>query len=348
MSLDHIEDIYELSPMQKGMLFHTLYSPDSGVYFEQRSCLLEGNLNIELFQKAWQFVIERHPILRTAFYWEEVEKPLQVVYQTIELPWLIEDWRDPEAHQNLEDFLVKDRQKGFDLDKPPLMRCALLRVRENAYYFVWSHHHLLMDGWCNGILLKEVFDCYEASIKGKKLSLTLPRPYRDYIIWLQEQDLTQAESYWKQVLNNFTEPTTFKVKQLQLQEHYQEKKRILSTDLTTQLQTFAKENRLTLNTIIQGIWGYILSRYSGENDVVFGATVSGRPPMLTGIDSIIGLFINTLPIRVQINPDASLITWLQQLQAQQIEREQYSYSSLIDIQGWSEIPRGVKEASGLI
>ncbi|GFE67456.1 non-ribosomal peptide synthetase [Chroococcus sp. FPU101] len=337
--MENIEDIYELSPLQQGMLFHTLYSPESGVYFEQRSCLLQGNLNVTIFQKAWQLVIERHAVLRTAFYWEEVEKPLQVVYKTVELPWIVEDWNS-EDEERLETFLLADRKRGFNLNEAPLMRCALIRVGKNAYRFVWSHHHLLMDGWCNGILLKEVLAFYEALLQNKTLTLIPPRPYRDYILWLQEQNLEKAETYWRQSLQSFTEPTKLSIKLSKKQESYQEEKLNLSSSLTTKLQAFAQENRLTLNTLIQGAWAFILSRYSNENDILFGATVSGRPPTLTEVDSIVGLFINTLPVRIKINSD-DLIFWLQQLQVQQIEREQYSYSSLIDIQGWSEVPRGI-------
>lgn len=346
--MNNIEDIYELSPMQQGMLFHTLYSPGSGVYFEQRSCLLQGSLNVAAFQEAWQLVIERYTVLRTAFYWEEAGKPLQVVYKTVELPWIVKDWRNTEQVARLEAFLLADKKQGFNLNEAPLMRCSLLRVREDAYCFVWSHHHLLMDGWCNAILLKEVLAFYEALIQGKTLSLLLPRPYRDYILWLQKQDFKQAQMYWTQCLRDFTTPTSISIKPSQVQEFYQEEKLKLLTSATNDLQAFAQQNRLTLNTIIQGAWTFLLSRYSGENDIIFGATVSGRPPILTGVDTIIGLFINTLPVRVKITPNTQLIPWLQQLQEQQLEREQYAYSSLVDIQGWSEVPRGVPLFESLV
>ncbi|ELR97621.1 non-ribosomal peptide synthetase [Gloeocapsa sp. PCC 73106] len=344
--MQDIEDIYELSPMQQGILFHTLYSPHSGVYFEQRSCLLTGDLNVAAFQEAWGLVIKRHSVLRTAFYWEETDKLLQVVYKKVELPWVIEDWRNIEDDSRFEAFIVNDRNRGFDLNEAPLMRCALFRVAEDAYRFVWSCHHLLMDGWCNGILLKEVLDFYEALIQGKNLSLAPTRPYRDYILWLQAQDTKKAQTYWQRSLENFTTPTSLNTKQPQ--EIYQEKVLKLSPELTERLQVFSQQYHLTLNTIIQGAWALILSRFSGEVDVIFGATVSGRPPTLTGVETIVGLFINTLPTRVKIKPDAQLIPWLQNLQEQQIEREQYSYSSLVDIQGWSEIPRGVSLFESLV
>ncbi|MCJ8281281.1 MAG: condensation domain-containing protein, partial [Rivularia sp. ALOHA_DT_140] len=345
--MDNITDLYELSPMQQGMLFHSLYSPESGVYFEQRSCKLKGNLNISAFKIAWKKVIERHPILRTAFYWEEAEKPLQVVYNQVDLPMLEENWQGLTINQQndkLEEFLQADRQQGFDLNQPPLMRCALLQIQPDEYYFVWSHHHLLMDGWCNGILLKEVFSVYQAGCKNQSLFLPPPRPYRDYIEWIQQQDIAAAEKFWQDKLKDFTAPTPLikdNYNVISQQGIIREQKIKLSVDLTAKLQNLVQQNRLTLNTITQGIWAILLSRYSGENDIVFGATVSGRPANLPGVESIIGLFINTLPVRVKLSADDELLPWLHKLQTQQIEQESFSYSSLINIQQWSDLPPGV-------
>jgi surfactin family lipopeptide synthetase C len=185
--INSIEDIYKLSPMQQGMLFHTLYAPDSEVYREQTSCSLKGNLNVSAFQQAWGQVVHRHPILRTAFYWEELSEPLQVVQRQVELPWEQRDWRglsSLEQHGWLEAFLEADRARGFDLGQAPVMRCALLREAEDTYRFVWSSHHLLLDGWSLSLLLKEVLAFYEAYCRGRELRLESPRPYRDYIAWL--------------------------------------------------------------------------------------------------------------------------------------------------------------------
>ena len=224
------------------------------------------------------------------------------------------------------------------------MRCALLQIQPDEYYFVWSHHHLLMDGWCNGILLKEVFSFYQAACQNQSLFLPTPRPYRDYIEWIQQQDIAAAEQFWRDKLKDFTAPTplikdNYRVTYQQGINSEQQIK--LSIDLTAQLQNLLQQNRLTLNTVTQGIWAILLSRYSRENDIVFGATVSGHPANLPGVESIIGLFINTLPVRVKLSADDELLPWLQQLQTQQIEQESFSYSSLIDIQQWSDVPAGV-------
>jgi amino acid adenylation domain-containing protein/non-ribosomal peptide synthase protein (TIGR01720 family) len=347
MKEEQIEDIYELSPMQQGMLFHTLAAPNSGMYFEQLSCTLQGNLDVSKFKQAWQRVVERHPILRTAFFWEGLEKPYQVVYRRVDLPWEVQDWCElspQEQEKQLEAFLKADRERGFELSRSPLIRLTLIRIAEDAYHFVRSHHHILVEGWSWSLLWKEVYSFYEALCQGKDLDLERPRPYRDYITWLQQQDLSKAEAFWRQQLKGFTTPTPLGVNRvpgsLPSQEQECDRQRILlSATETAVLQSFARQHKLTLNILLQGAWALLLSRYSGEDDVVFGATSSGRSTALAGAESIVGLFINTLPLRVRISPDALLLPWLEQLQAQQLEALHYEYTPLAQIQEWSEIPR---------
>ncbi|NEQ47693.1 MAG: amino acid adenylation domain-containing protein [Leptolyngbya sp. SIOISBB] len=343
-----VQDIYELSPMQQGMLFHTLYAPASGVYFEQRSCLLAGSLDVAAFKRAWQAVVERHAVLRTAFYWEEADKPLQVVYASAELPWIEADWQtlsEPQQEAKLAAFLQSDRTQGFRLDQPPLMRCVLFQLSPERYRFVWSHHHLLMDGWCNALLIKEVLAFYTAQRQGQALTLPSPCPYRDYILWLQQQDQQAAQTYWQQALADFHAPTPLGIDRSRPtpntphSEHYNQW-HTLSQTLTADLNAFAQRYHLTLNTLFQGAWALVLSRYSGTLEVVFGATVAGRPPTLPGSDSIVGLFINTVPVRVALSPAMPLLSWLQQIQKAQRDRETYAFSSLTDIQSWSAVPHG--------
>ena len=340
-----IQDIYELSPMQQGMLFHTLYAPESGVYFEQRSCLLVGPLDVVAFKRAWQAVVERHAVLRTAFYWEEADKPLQVVYASAELPWIEADWQalsEPQQKAKLAAFLQGDRTQGFGLDQPPLMRCALFQLSPGRHHFVWSHHHLLMDGWCNALLIKEVLAFYTAQRQGETLTLAPPRPYRDYILWLQQQDQQAARTYWQQALADFTAPTPLGIDRSRPTPHSEhcDQWHTLPQPLTADLHAFAQRYHLTLNTLFQGAWARVLSCYSGTSDVVFGATVAGRPPTLPGSDSIVGLFINTVPVRVAMPPAMPLLQWLQQIQAAQRDHETYAFSSLTDIQSWSAVPHG--------
>ncbi|MBW4629698.1 MAG: amino acid adenylation domain-containing protein [Brasilonema octagenarum HA4186-MV1] len=347
--MDNIEDLYELSPMQQGMLFHTLYAPESEIYFEQLLCILCGKLNFPAFQQAWQQVVARHPVLRSSFYWEEIEKPLQMVSKQVELPWVELDWRNltaDEQQQNLEDFLEGDRQKEFDLSQPPLMRFTIIQLGEKTYQFIWSHHHILFDGWSMQIVLKEVLALYEANQRSEHLRLLPARPYREYIDWLQQQDIAQAKNFWQQILQGFETPTHFRVDKLTFdksgqQQTYDEKVFQLSKTVTDKLQYEARQHHLTLNNLVQGAWGLLLSRYSRESDVVFGATVSGRPPNLAGVDSMVGLLINTLPIRVQVTAKTELLPWLKHLQTQAFEQEQYAYYSLAEIQHLSDVPPGM-------
>ncbi|MBW4649607.1 MAG: amino acid adenylation domain-containing protein [Kastovskya adunca ATA6-11-RM4] len=347
MSVKTIEDAYPLSSLQQGILFHSLYAPSSGVYVEQMSFDLSGRLNVSAFTQAWQQVIDRHSILRTAFVWEKVKKPLQVVGRHVKLPWEEHNWQgiSPiEQQERLKNLLQAERRQGFELSKAPLMRLTLIQLTEATYHLIWSHHHLLLDGWSTQLIFKEVIAYYEAFCQDQQLSLERPRPYRDYIAWLQQQDLSQAEAFWREKFKGFTAPTPLSVDQVfrklpDQKEDYEEQEIRLSTRTTAALQSLGQQQHLTLNTLVQGAWALLLSRYSGEEDVVFGATVSGRSSALAKVESMVGLFINTLPIRVQVASEESLVTWLQQLQAQQTEARQYEYSPLVDIQGWSNVPR---------
>ncbi|WP_066426813.1 non-ribosomal peptide synthetase [Anabaena sp. 4-3] len=349
MNTANLADIYELSPLQQGLLFHTIYAPNSGIYFEQFCWTLEGDFNVAAFKLAWEKVVERHPILRTAFYWQDLEKPYQVVYQQVELPWDFHDWQEFSAEvqkQKLEAFLQADRQRGFELSQAPLIRLNLFRLDDNTYEFVWSSHHILLDGWSESLVFKEVYAFYQGFCQGEDVKLNSPRPYRDYINWLQQQDLSKAEAFWRKTLKGFDKPTTLLLDKNpgilpSLDEDYDWQRIELSKATTTALQSLGKQHQLTLNTLVQGAWTILLSRYSGEFDIVFGSTSSGRPPNLPGVENMVGLFVNTLPLRVQVTEDALLLPWLKELQNHQIEVIQYEYSPLVEVQRWSDVNRGL-------
>jgi amino acid adenylation domain-containing protein len=346
VSKKNVEAIYHLSPSQQGMLFETLPAPESGIYIEQAVCPLYGDLDLAAFRKAWQRVVERHAILRTSFVWKNQDEPLQVVFQRVELPIELHDWRalaPDEQQERLEAYLDEDRRKGFDLARPPLMRLALLQTAPEAYQLVWTHHHILMDGWCQSVILNEFLACYQAFRKGQDAALGPVRPYKDYITWLRRQDQSRAEAFWKATLQSFTQPTplgapseddsappTF--------ERYAEERVRLSVAATETLTALARQNRLTLSVLAQGVWGALLSRYSDAEDVIFGSTVSGRPADLPGIESMLGLFVNTLPVRVRIDPEAALWPWLQRVQDYNAALRQYEYSSGGQVHQWSDVP----------
>jgi amino acid adenylation domain-containing protein/non-ribosomal peptide synthase protein (TIGR01720 family) len=344
-----IEDVYPLSPMQQGMLFHCLFEPDAGVYVAQQSYRLEGDFNPEAFEQAWQRAVDRYTVLRTSFLWEDLKGPLQVVHRKVTLSLERRDWQGLTSDQQAErlrTFLEQNRGRGLDLSVAPLIRLTVIQLSAETYQLISSFHHLLADGWSWPIVLKDVFICYEAFRHGEHVELGPVRPYRDYIDWLQHQDMTKAEAFWRQELLGFTAPTPLGLdrageRQWSGKDVYETQELHLSTETTKALKQLARKYKLTLNTLMQGAWALLLSCYSGEEDVVFGATVSGRPTALQGAETMVGMFINTLPLRVRVAPDAALLPWLKQIQERQVEIGQYEYSPLVEIQGWSEVPRGV-------
>ena len=340
----NVADAYPASPVQQGLLFHSLYEQGSGVYVTQIVCSLSG-LRPELFEEAWQRVIERHDILRTAFVWKSVEKPLQVVGRRVRAAIRQMDQRGVSAAERearFKDFLAEDRRLSFDVAKAPLMRLALWREDDDLYKFVWSHHHLLLDGWAAAIVLKEVLLAYDALSRGAEPVFGPVWPYKNYIGWLQQQDLRAAEDYWRETLAGFSAPTSFNVERRRRSgsDGYGTRTLRLDHSTTANLHALGRNAQLTLNTLVQGAWAVMLSRYSAQTDVCFGAVVAGRPAELTGADEMVGLFINTLPVRTQYVGAATVTTWLRELQAQQFRARNFEYSPLSEVQRWSEIDAG--------
>jgi amino acid adenylation domain-containing protein len=352
----NIETICALSPMQEGLLFHALLTPGSAVYFEQVCCRLGKLESIAKFRHAWQMAVDRHAALRTGFYWKNRKRPLQIVRRECTLPWIEEDWRGigaDEQRTRLNALLIADRQEGFAFDKAPLMRCRLLRLTDNGYQFIWSHHHLILDGWSASLIVKEVFTMYEALCAGDEPRLASPRPFREYINWLSKRNASQDAAFWQRNLSEFSEPTHINANhQNQVlggpEVEYEEQEILLSANVTAALQELGQTHRLTLNCLVQGAWALLLSRLNGDSDVVFGSTVSGRPPELPGVEAMVGVFINALPVRVHVPSTGALLPWLQQLMAEQVEREQHAYNSLVDIQSWSGLRPGERLFDSLV
>lgn len=342
-----LEDAYPLSPLQQGLLFHSLYAPGSGVYVEQMSWRMQGPLDPLLFREAWQRILDRHPVLRTRLLWREVSSPIQIVLPNVQLPWTELDWRDcpsEEQETRFNRLLEEDRRADFDFERPPLMRLVLIRLADESYAVLWTHHHLLMDGWCLPILLREVLSAYQAKQRGEQLRSEPVVPYRHHIARLLAQDQTEAERFWRAALKGKTTPTVLGEEIVADQVAPGPSNGIatvaLSSEATAQVRAFAQTHRVTLNTLVQGAWAILLSRYSRESDVLFGTTVSGRSSDLPGIDTMVGLFINTLPLRIRVTPDAVLSDWLQALLEQNSELRQCEQTPLVQIQSWSEVPRG--------
>ncbi|MCC5616016.1 condensation domain-containing protein [Nostoc sp. CHAB 5836] len=348
MKAENVEDIYELTPVQKGMLFHCLYASESALYFFNHTLTLHGNPNVEAFEQAWQQVVDRHTVLRTGFFWEDIDNPLQVVYKHVKITLSQYDWRgieEAEQQERLKSFLESDRKLGFDFSQPCLMRLTLIRLADERYEFIWSNHHIIIDGWSCPIILEECLQIYEALCEYKNATLALARPFRDYIDWLQQQNIAKTENFWRQALQGVKAPTPLTyIENNQLsnqQERYDEERIQLSAATTKLLLSFATKNHLTLATLVHGIWSILLSRYTCRNNIIYGCTVTGRPVDLAEVDSIVGMFINTLPINVKLNTEQQLLSWLQDFQTQLVEVRHHEYTPLTQIQGWTEVPRNL-------
>ncbi len=341
----NLEDIYELAPLQEGMLFHHLSAPGSGLYCEQMGFDLEGPLDEALFARAWQEVIGRHPALRTSFQWEGLEKPLQVVHRSVTLPLEHQDWTTDggATPERLERFGASERQKGFDLGQAPLMRVALLRTGPRRRHIVWTHSHLLLDGWCLPLLLRELNEAYAALAAGKPPRLAAPRPYRDFIGWLRTRDQAAARDFWAGLLRGFDEPTPLPFGGSAVAPASPgEVLALFSAEETSRLAEGCRREKITLSTLCQGAWGLALGRMTGRADVVFGTTVSGRPAELPGVEGMIGLFINTLPTRAVLAPGALAADWLRALQARQAAARAHEHTPLVRIREGSEVPRNTE------
>lgn len=342
----NVESIYRLTPAQEGMLFHVVEAPHSGVYHQQIACSLSGRVDAAALQEAWTWVIGRHAALRTLFTWERRVHPLQIVRQAVTTPWQELDWRPEAADASLAAWLAEDRRQGFELSRAPLMRLALARVGDDAAWMVWSFQHLVLDGWSAALVLREVFDRYAARQRGVDVAPPIGPSFQDHVRWLQQQaDTETQERFWRSRLAGFTSPTSVSASLALLPDtaasgvsHHTIR---LSAEQTAEVLAFAQRVRVTVNTIVQGAWALLLARYTGREDVLFGITVSGRPATLDGVDRMVGMFINTLPLRVTVTGDVAVERWLQELQAQNVELREYEHSSLARVQALSDVARGV-------
>ncbi len=343
-----IEDVYPLTPAQEGILFHALYTPGPGEYVLQLVCGVQGKLDIAAFEAVWQHLIERHAVLRTAFAWPEAGRPVQVVYRGVALPLEVVDLRGTAVEQHeeqLDNFLGDDRARGFDPTAPPLTRLTLFRLGDESFQFVWTYHHLLLDGWCLQVILQEMLALYQGASQKRLPSLPVPPRFRDYVAWMGRQDHHRAEPYWRALLKGVIEPIPLGIDRpgdepSQGSEPYDEQEIGLSAESTRLLGQLAARNGLTLSTVVHGAWAILLGRYSGRDDVVFGATLSGRAAAVEGIESIVGLLINTLPVRASIVASEPVLSWLSRFQSELLTLRQYESTPLWMVQGWSEVPRG--------
>ncbi|KAB0788936.1 amino acid adenylation domain-containing protein, partial [Pseudomonas aeruginosa] len=321
---DSVRDIYPLSPMQQGMLFHSLHGTE-GDYVNQLRMDI-GGLDPDRFRAAWQATLDAHEILRSGFLWKDGwPQPLQVVFEqaTLELR-LAPPGSDPQRQAEAE------REAGFDPARAPLQRLVLVPLANGRMHLIYTYHHILMDGWSNAQLLAEVLQRYA----GQEVAATVGR-YRDYIGWLQSRDAKATESFWRDRLASLEMPTRLARQARTEQPGQGEHLRELDPQTTRQLASFAQGQKVTLNTLVQAAWALILQRHCGQETVAFGATVAGRPAELPGIEAQIGLFINTLPVIAAPQPQQSVADYLQGMQALNLALREHEHTPLYDIQRWA-------------
>jgi amino acid adenylation domain-containing protein/non-ribosomal peptide synthase protein (TIGR01720 family) len=334
----NVEDIYPLSPLQQGLLFHSVYAPGSAAYCEQLGLRLPGSgIDAAALARAVQAVVDLHPILRTAFVHARRERPLQVVSRRVTVPLAVVEGEE------LATVLARDREAGFDLARAPLLRASLVRTAEGACHLVLTYHHILLDGWSVRRVCRDLLAAYVALAAAREPELARPRPYRSYVEWLERQDLAAAEAFWREELAGFGAATVLAFDRAPDADSaaagsFAEGRIELSPRATRALRERARRGRLTVNTVALAAWGVLLGRGSGEEDVLFGTVVAGRPDELPGIDEMVGLFINTLPARVRLPPAAALWPWLAELQGRLFARRRFEYTPLPQIQRWSALP----------
>ncbi|MCF5057199.1 amino acid adenylation domain-containing protein [Pseudomonas proteolytica] len=349
-----IEDVYPLTPMQEGLLLHTLLEPGTGLYYMQDRYRINSELNPERFALAWKAVIARHEALRASFCWNVGEDMLQVIHKPGSTPIEYLDWTGTPAEQQeprLQALLKSEREAGFDLLNQAPFHLRLIRVGEARYWFMMSNHHILIDAWCRSLLMNDFFDIYMALGEGREAQLAAPPRYRDYIAWLQRQNLAEARQWWQQNLQGFERTTPIPSDRPFMREHAGHSGGMVVGDCYTrldvregaQLRELAQAHQLTVNTFAQAAWALVLRRLSGERDVLFGVTVAGRPVDMPQMQRTVGLFINSIALRVKVPEDdqpCSVRQWLSTLLDSNMQLREYEYLPLVTIQEHSELPKG--------
>jgi amino acid adenylation domain-containing protein len=341
-----IEATYPATPLQAGLLFHSLAAEGEGLYVQQLVGRLHEDLDTSALAEAWRRIVQRHAVLRTSFRLDRPERPIQVVSQSAVAPVETRDWRGlpaPAREEELQRLLRADREAGFELENGPLSRLHLCRGDEHEYHLVWSYHHALIDGRSRVIVLGELFALYEALRERQPFDLPEPRPFRDFVEWLETRDWRRAEAFWHETLRGIDDPTPLPPPVPAPAdggargpgEH------LLRVPAATvrKLNRLARRHDLTLGTILHGAWAALVSREADRDDVVFGVTRAGRRSLPFPTDSMVGLLMATVPVRARLRADASLADWLGELRAQSVAMREFEHASLADIQRWSGVPR---------
>lgn len=335
------EDVFPLSATQAGMLYQTLASDEDGVYIGQARWVLRGDIDLGVLHQAYELLVERHAVLRTRVVWEGLSEPAQAVCTPGLCAVETLDWRSQtteEAERKFEKRWQRNWEKGFDLKGGPPIHLVLAAAPEDTVLVLWATHHLLFDGWSATPLFAEWLALYDALLTGTKPLLENPRPYVDFVRWQRQQDQAVGLDFWHTTLEGLESGTRLPIGQIALNPTARRHHHTVNLGLESSraLRKLAASCRVTLNALFQCAWGLLLSRYCRKSDVVFGATFSGRNGELAGVDRMIGLFINTLPMRMKIDEKASLESWLAQVQANLLAASEYEHVPLAKVQ---RIPR---------
>ncbi|MDB5054622.1 MAG: lchAC [Bacilli bacterium] len=341
---DQVADIYYLSPMQEGMLFHTLLHPGQSFYIEQMSMQVKGSLRSDLLEQSMSAMVDRYDIFRTVFVYEKLKRPVQAVMKqrTFKVREIdLSNLSNAEQDDHIQSYKQSDKEMGFDLSKDIPMRTVVFKKGRDDYEWIWSYHHILLDGWCFGIVVQELFQVYQALLLGRSYSLPSVKPYKEYIRWLETQDNLQSLRYWDDYLSGFDGQTTFAEQRRKNHGSVREPEEALFSLSEEQTRTFAELARgqgVTLSTALQAVWAVLLSRYQQSDDIIFGTVVSGRPADIPGVESMVGLFINVVPKRVNASPELSFAQLLFDIQRQSLQSEAHQYVPLYDIQSRTAQP----------
>ncbi|MGC5015664.1 condensation domain-containing protein, partial [Streptosporangium sp. DT93] len=343
MSSGNVEDIYELSPLQQGMLLHSLHDGAADMYLSQHTYAVDGPLDVDALIRGWEAVVAAQPGLRTSFHWQGLDKPLQVAHKEVALPVHHHDWSDLDDRrqlERLEQLQNEDRAAGFDPAVPPLQRLHVIRLGDRRYKLIWTYHHVLLDGWSIPVLLDEVMAWYRTLTLGAPAPQPVPA-YRDYIAWLHRQDLHEARDLWTKTLADVRPSLVARFEPTDPQHGTGAVERrtvSLPMSLADGLRDAAARHRVTLSTMVQAVWAIVVQSYTGQPEITFGCATSGRPPELPQVERMVGLFANTLPLRVTVPDDGDLGSWLRDIQNTYAAMRRYEYTPLSEIKKWAEVP----------
>ncbi|OTP67047.1 Non-ribosomal peptide synthetase module [Caballeronia sordidicola] len=330
--LRSVDDIYPLSPMQQGILFHSLLAPEQATYVNQLVATLHAP-DVQRLRAAFEAAVPRHDILRTSFTPDEA-KPMQIVHRQARMSVDLLDWRD-HGDNTLESWLAADRARGFDLNTPPLMRVTLIQIADDEWKLVWTRHHLLLDGWSTARLFADILRDYIGPPQAQPFSVRAKSRYRDFIAWLAEKDEGVEKAFWLERLARLDEPVLVEKRNVAMQTGNRTWRATFDANTMSRVTETARRLHVTLNTLVQGAWALALQRVTHQSSVVFGATVAGRPDALPDVDSVLGLFINTLPVITAPSPHREAATWLRELQSDNAAAAEHAHTPLADIQQWA-------------